>query len=104
MTHQTEPAPAPLQSFLEGHLDAAGLQRLCDDILLHARVVRCRNKGGAASMSSESDGDVREAFGLLAAGQVRALQIQYAVEGVLWSDTLVHHGGSTRLVRTKLEA
>lgn len=100
------PADAPLTEddlaeVFEGELDGTLFEALMDDLSAHAEVVGVLIKSGADEHADEPHVSLDQARMLLVLGKVRALQIHYRHEGVLWIDTLIRGPRSIRLVRTR---
>ena len=91
----------PLPELHGAELDDATLGAFLDDLESHAEVLEIQVKQGAHRHAEATPGTLREAWGLLRAGAARGVQIRYRYQGAEWRDTLLHAGGSTRIVRMR---
>jgi hypothetical protein len=91
-----------LPPLYESVLDATQLDALFCDIGLLACRVQVLVKGAPTERASDAEISLSQAKAWLDRGIVRAVQLRYVHEGVLWCDTLIQIIGATRLVRSAL--
>lgn len=94
-----ETAP-PLPTLVEGVLSDGELESLFAELGAHARIVEVLAKSAARGHAAERP-SLAEAYRLLLAGAVRAVQIRYRFDGAEWTDTLLPRGMGFRLVRCR---
>lgn len=94
----------PLPNLYSGELDLAALSTLFEDLSAHAQVTEILVKGGATQHASGVRASLPEAYALLVAGAVRAVQIRYRWENQDWSDTILKTAGGARVVRMTASA
>jgi hypothetical protein len=84
----------------EGTLDGASCEALFEDLGRHGRVVEVSVKQGARVRADEQQAwTLAQALSALQAGTVRAVQVRYVHEGVLWLDTILRTATAFRIVR-----
>jgi hypothetical protein len=94
--------PNSLPPLYESVLDAAQLDALFCDVGLLQSPVQVQVKGAPTERASDAEVSLSQAKAWLDRGIVRAVQLRYVHEGVLWCDTLIQIMGATRLVRSAL--
>ncbi|MDD9947693.1 MAG: hypothetical protein OXU20_42020 [Myxococcales bacterium] len=95
MTLRPEDLPPVQQALL---VDAT-LDELVADLEALADIREVTLKQAASEHSDRDQVPLKEAIGLLRSGGVRGVQVHYAHEGRLWTDTLMVAPGGIRLVR-----
>ena len=91
-----------LPDLFEAVLDKDALETLMSDLDSHAEVFEVLAKVSPGTRASKASLSLREAQQMLLTSEIRAVQIHYRHEGVLWRDTLMGSPSGFRLVRMAL--
>ncbi len=94
--------PPELPELQTGDLDAPTLAALFDDLERHTDVLDVLVKGSPTRHVSPTPIPLREAQALLAAGEVRGVQVRYRWQGAEWRDTLMQLPAVVRVVRMQM--
>lgn len=95
-------APTDLPELHSGDLDTETVAALFDDLEQHAVVLDVLVKAAPNRRVSEAALPLREAQTLLAAREVRGVQIRYLWQGAEWRDTLMQLPTAVRVVRMRM--
>lgn len=95
-------ASADLPELHSGDLDAETVGALFDDLERHAVILDVLVKAAPNRHVSGAALPLREAQALLAAREVRGVQIRYHWQGAEWRDTLMQLPTAVRVVRMRM--
>jgi hypothetical protein len=82
-------------------LDDAGVEAHLGRLAREATELEIRIKDDGSSYSDATADDVAEVTRRLLGAEIHGVQVRYLREGEWWCDTVIHRGGSYRLVRTR---
>lgn len=95
-------ASADLPELHSGDLDVETVGALFDDLERHAVILDVLVKAAPTRHVSDVAIPLREAQALLAAREVRGVQIRYRWQGAEWRDTLMQLPTAVRVVRMRM--
>jgi len=82
-------------------LDAAGVDRMFQDLAFETTIIALVLKGGEHDRGSLPPANLRAARDELLSGRAEALQVHYVHNGVEWWDTIARTDAGVRVVRVR---